>query len=630
MVLTILIFLLIICSFSVYAGAKFHKRFEEVLPITMMGMAAVLFLSGFLGVLKVGLWIILVLTMLFYLLSLYAWIRAENKKEFFQTFLNHFCTPGFFIFITLYFLFAYSFHGMKAIAWDDFTHWIDSVKVMSLFDDFATNPKGYSMFASYPPGLSLLQYCIQKIYGVISSHTGFSEWLNYFVYHIFFIAVLLPFTRKLQFKQWALLAAFILIAILVPISFSIHFYTSAYIDSLLSIVATAGFLYGIFFTEDEQDIFCCLLINLTLFTLVLLKDIGFLLALFVLAFHLLQSFRGSKDRGWNTKRNLFYILAWLTPKIMWSVHLNIRQVNQVFAQYHIYNSPFDVPYLSDVIKEVFYRLGTELTPVFSTNFSISHLGFLVIGLTCLYLLVQNIAAAAKQHRFLFPVIFILCLVFIVGIPFIYVMNFSEKEAKEVAEFARYISIPVSIVYFSALLLLYKILTEQRQRKAQMYSLILLSAMILFCNDSKLFDFLLRIDAHQSINARQEIDAYADEILKNTPDDARICIVFKEKNQAAYLVLKTSLKPRKLSTNIDSTVINSFVSFDAQSWEKDFLSNYDYLILYQQNDFFAQHFSHLFKSSESIQTGLYKLNSSDHLLYPINLDLPQSSTPENNP
>jgi len=77
--LTNLVFFLILISGSAYAAIRFRKRFEETMPISVMGIVLILFTFGLMGILEVGMIALYAMAVGFYLLaSVLIYQKMEN------------------------------------------------------------------------------------------------------------------------------------------------------------------------------------------------------------------------------------------------------------------------------------------------------------------------------------------------------------------------------------------------------------------------------------------------------------------------------------------------------------------------------------------------------------------------
>ncbi len=188
---------MLLASGSVFGVSFFEKKFEEVLPITCMGISGILFIFGMFGMLKIGFWLIFAALIALVLISL---LNTIIKKDFLQ-FVKGFFTPAFFIFSFLFFIICLCNRGKLAAHTDEFSHWVDSVKTMFLLDDFITNENSHSLFKSYPPIMALFQYFFQRVNALIFRSNDFVEEKVYVAYQVFVVSLILPFFKMLNTKE---------------------------------------------------------------------------------------------------------------------------------------------------------------------------------------------------------------------------------------------------------------------------------------------------------------------------------------------------------------------------------------------------------------------------------------------
>ena len=111
------LFLWVLLSGSVLAAAQFERTFEEILPITCMGIVLVLFLFGAAGMLSAGVYAVLLAAACFWAYGLWRIVRGGGKQL-----LKNLITPAFVIFCVLFALLMLGDYGMLSTGWDDFSH----------------------------------------------------------------------------------------------------------------------------------------------------------------------------------------------------------------------------------------------------------------------------------------------------------------------------------------------------------------------------------------------------------------------------------------------------------------------------------------------------------------------------
>ena len=124
----LVLFLIMLLSITVSYSGFFKKRFEEVLPITVLSMTLLMYVCSILGSLKVGYYEVIGLTILAIGFSLYfVW---KDKKEFFMRSL----TPGLLFFVLFFGFIWWAHRGRLLTQWDEFSHWGLTVKNMFALD----------------------------------------------------------------------------------------------------------------------------------------------------------------------------------------------------------------------------------------------------------------------------------------------------------------------------------------------------------------------------------------------------------------------------------------------------------------------------------------------------------------
>lgn len=107
-----IVFFMAISSGSVFCGVRFGRKYEEILPITCMGIVLILFAFGILGILKAGIIVVALLVITLYILS----ANLLIKKRKFDDFLLAVFTPGFVVFLVIFIAFSFLNRGRLAYA----------------------------------------------------------------------------------------------------------------------------------------------------------------------------------------------------------------------------------------------------------------------------------------------------------------------------------------------------------------------------------------------------------------------------------------------------------------------------------------------------------------------------------
>lgn len=619
----ILFFFLLISSGSALCCAIFQKKYEDVLPITCSGIVLILFLFGIFGYLKTGVVVSCLLGIGFYIAAIF-WIL---KHKTIRAWLENFFSSGFFTFLIWSVILIFALYGKVLHSWDEFSHWGDIVKVMVYIDDFGTNPMSGSMFPSYPPGMGLFQYMLQKINLWISGGT-FSEWLLYVAYHMFAFSFLVPFIKGKGKKGifYAILAVGILF--LVPTMFYEEYYTTLYIDPFLGIVSGAG-IARILLCQ-EKDIFYSLYIVSACSMLVLAKDAGMLFAIVLGCTYLAAMFMDTKKYSRKTILNaVLIIMAILLPKVLWTVEVWRCGAKKVF------DAPVDLWQLTDILlnKDETYKntvwhtfwknFATSRIEIGNTGIGISSLFLLLIAILFIYILfkwgVKKGILEKRKSRLVFWIVVLQAVIYVVGLAITYIFKFTEYEATRLASYERYINVlHLSIwiiIVLSLINMIYNIVKMSKKvcvYASCMYLIAIVPLAILIILNIKDMVFI-------SKDVRKEYQETVDAITQYTKESEKIYVISQEDNGYNRLVLKYLLRPNTIN-DTGYSIGESFYEGDiwtinksSEEWMYELCAKYDYVLLYEINDYFIETYSKLFDKQEVLEKDLYQINKKTRTL-----------------
>lgn len=631
--MTQIILLMILMSGSIAGCAFGKKKFEELLPITCSGIVVILFLSGILSILNIGVYFILLLACLSVVLStLYI-----QKNKTWKLVLKNFFTPGFVVFTVLYFVLSILIKDMMVCEWDEFSHWADIVKVMVNLNDFGTNPDSGSLFASYTPGVALFQYFVQKIYLLIKPEESFSEWRLYFSYQILFISYLMPFMKKITFKQPLKILLLGSVIWLAPMLIFTNIYSSIYVDAMLGIFAGAAL--ATVFTDETKDWLYDVYICLTISVLVLAKDAGMLFAAFVLIAYIMDSFLECNNKACSFILNkvsilktVFGILAIILPKVLWTWNIKINQASVSFGN------------KINIIELVRVLLGMEpenYRSVVLHNYSlafVSHkieIGSQLIEIPYMALLIIFIGIAywfyvkskeidppkATIRKITLCLMVIQSIIFIVGMCVSYMFKFSENEAISLAGFSRYMKIIFHCWWVYLLMLAIDFASRENSKKIRVEIFVFCFCMIVLPWST----IALNVTRQTVDNAfahrapYQSLINQIEEITKNDEEPSEITVICQETQGYEQLLFRYALRPHDVDWKY--SIGEPFYEGDgftetitAEEWQERLVSKRDYVALYKINDYFIEEFASVFENADEImENGLYRVNKETGLL-----------------
>lgn len=606
-IISIILFLLLISSGSVFAASYFDKKYEEVLPITCGGIIVVSFLFGLVGLLRFSTTIISIVCLVLFVFGIVNAIR--NKKNI----LKNIFTPAFFVFVILLGFMFLGVYNKVINSIDEYSHWGDIVKVMTLHDVLGTDANVHAMYPSYPPSMSLFQYTLEEINSFISKES-FSEWLAYFGYDILAISFILPVCSKFNKNKVFSYICLVILLITLPYAFFLASYFSLYIDSFLSFLIAAGLIELLW--HEEEDIFFDLRMYSIMFTLTLAKDTGLLFAILLLAGFIIEHLLNSKNKF--SKNNIVSIVSGvvsvLAAKLLWSLSITLGGANRIFSDKIDFKNLFlvligkDDSYRSIVFKNYITELVTSGRDIGNTNIMINYallVLFAVVGAYLVVYLVNKKQLVKKVNCAVTKYVSILTIViFVIGMCVIYMYKFSEVEALGLASLDRYLN----IVYFGEWLFITLSLLIYANNYDVNYKVIclLLICFSLTCTSLEtIVTFTSNAFAKASLAIRQSYTPIADSVLEKLDGDDKVWFIKQYSDNEDGLVFNYLIRPNYSdgywSIGIPYDDEDGYtVKIKPEEW-KDLLikGNYDYVYLYDVDGVFREYFASCFKDPTNI-------------------------------
>ena len=629
--LTQIVLLGILLSGSVWGSAVCKKKSEDLLPITCAAIVLVLFLCGILGILKQGIFLVLILSAILWGYSIFFLFKQKSWREFG----NSFGTPALCIFIAAYIVLTYTNYGMMAASWDEFSHWADIVKAMVSIDDFGTNPLAQSMFQSYPPGMALFQYFFQKVYLLLNKGELFSEWRLYFSYQIFFLSFLLPFLRKLTFKNISVKSIFnmFIAAVLCcfgPMLIFEDIYIIILIDAFLGLIAGTGM--AMIFVREDKDWSYDAYILLNISMLILAKDAGMLFAIFILITYVLDNiFFRTAGKEKKIFCGVLGVFALLLPKMLWSYNIKSNSASVAFsnkvdavALFKVIFGIDKTSYRVEVVKNFFEGLFTRCFEISVLNIKIPYIILYVVLIMACYGTYRKYkkwsTGYSRSRKLVLNLLIVEAVVYVLGLCVTYMFKFTEYEAVRIASFERYMHIMLEgIVVFLILLIVHYILNNQNQKYFGVCVLCIVLALLPW---GMIKDVAMRTTVTNTINTRARyipIIEQVEKIAAETGKELRISVISQESAGYDRLILRYSLRPNKIvgSESIGEAFYDGdiwTVEKNAEQWQEEIVNNADYVALYHLNDYFIENYAEVFENPEEIhENGLYQVNKETGLL-----------------
>lgn len=619
--ISIVLFWLTLFSVSCLV-ASYGKKVEKILPVTTMAGLVWLFLCGIIGSLNLGFYTIVFATVV-------AWIllgcRLVNGKDNRRVFREN-CSGSVLAPIMLMFMFfLWCDWGMMAgNTSDEFTHWIYIVKEMVRLNKFGTVSDANAMFASYPPGLALIQYFLEKL-NLLVSDNYFSEWRSFYAYHILMITMFFPFLQRGK-KVFSIISMGI--CFLLPTCFYMTYHD---LTPEPIIAVMTGCAFARIYIEKEKDMLYHLYICLICASLALMKDSGMLFAFFVCLAYFVDGMLFSNVKTGVRKwcRILVCFCFTIIPKVLWNIELTVTKANAQFP------STVDVSVLLDVLlgKDTSYRAVTWEKFVDSIFINIIYIQnpwtdssalqpnwfslscfqlvfvFFVIWLIIIRLWTKKNGADEKKRLYaLMGVFFALLVVYVLGVGVTYLTNFSEYEATILAGFSIYTQVPYLSCFVIIILVAIDILKDSKY-DLRLGITVLFCIVMLISPKINAWNYVSREYVENSVSRREAYFDLCGKIAFTCTSDDKVCFINQEQWLYPYVAIRYEVRPVCLDLIGDFStwyISETSTYYDEKTFFDSVSLKYDYLAIYKPDEFFVKMYSNLFED-EIEPNSLYRVN-----------------------
>lgn len=620
----LIIFTICIFSFCL-AGVVFcNKKFEDTLPLAFTTIVIILLGFGVVGILKSGVIILLIGFAVLLGTSIVKIFKSSNSKEICQNFF----TPCFVVFSILLVYFVYTLYGKLYDGFDEFSHWGDVVKAMTVYDKFSTDPEMNSLFPTYPPGMSLLLYFVTKI-DILVSGKEYTEYLSIIGSCMFTVSFIIPAFRFIKHKPLDYISALIII-IGMPQFLFFSAYTYVFIDAFLGIVFGATMLQ-ILFVEDKDWIYD-LTVCSSAFVLVLAKDAGILFSVMIVIAYIVDRiviYDKKCDKLYFNiiKMILMPIFAIAVPKLLWNYCINRDGAKKVFpSQYNISDYIGVVTGKIDSYRRESY--DNFNTAIFNSDILDEYTGvrvsyfvlavILSVAVTTFIILLIKYGKVKRSTGLVVLVVSSLSMfIYMWGMRITYMYNFSEYDAIILTSFCRYMNIGFVGIWTAIFIALFYAVYEKKNMRY--VNVILLLVVVALTNPIKFeYKVLTRQLVNEAEDYRKDIDSFAEKIKECVDKNDRIYYVSQEASDYNFYTMHTSARPCKILNWHGWSLGGPFYEkdyFSVQKSSEDFINelalNYDYLAIQNINESFVDSYSDLFYSSDEIKAeSIYKVTFDD--------------------
>ena len=619
-----LLLLAILLSGALCMSAVLNKKIEFTLPAWIFTITAVLYITSIINFLTIGFYFILAVSLISILVFTYYFIKNIRNLK---TFLKNIITPGLIFFLIVSFISWKMHSGRMLMEWDEFSHWGLAVKNIFYTDKLYTYPGAVIIYQDYPPITALFQYFCLKVLGIYMESYLFQAVLY------FYIGFAIYLFHDVEFSDSKGIILRSIFVIFIPAALFSKFYTCLYVDALLGLLF--AYILLRYFTEKESK-FKTLNIALSYIALTLIKSSGAALALFSAIIitldriYLSRLLKLSLSKSGNNKFSLRKIFVLLHPyliiiaaKLSWSIHIKIQNIGFARDTSRMTFSniiSFLFGKASDMQSQIVKNFGQALiTKPISDNeiMFIPYIAWMLFILCITVWLLRTIDKKSIISRYSLAQInvFILSLVYCVSLLVIYIFAFSENEALHLASYKRYAATFVlGALYFSFGLLLFKSKMHP-QKKLLNYMTAFMIILISFFNfaTDKDYSILSAPDPQISINKRAEY-ANVEKITQIVNRDERIFFIDQggqgySNLVANYIVYPIGIGSSPYSYSIGPAKYNGDMwSYDVspEEWEQTLLDKYDYVFIFNSDEYLNEKFGYFFENSVAENRSLYRI------------------------
>ena len=533
-------------------------------------------------------------------------------------------------------LFTFTFlFDKRAIGWDEFSHWMLTLKNMFHFDSLGLGELSSTEYQSYPPAVQLFESFHLIFYPDFKESNAFMGRTMLLLGTLFapaFHNVKHPISAALRF----------LILFFAPVAF----YSSAY--SMLYIDAVLGFLFAhivwLYFSEERFDRFFVFHFTLSSAVLVLVKNVGialFALAMLIILIDVVIGRRKyslplpqikKKDCLLGTG---FIVLIPVAAMISWNIYQRVHQISDFWQSSASVNlqsmmALITAPkaYQSQVLRDFIYNYQYHFSlGRISTSFALYPAYFFAL---CAF-----VGVCAKSIRRGILLGITLCIsywAYIASILAIYLLLLPEVEAVVLSSFKRYMNNQtLSCSLFTLYLLLNPVVLSNddacaspaiRIRKLNLRFrkflpfLVALSFPFLSGSAASLVKQYLgaRQDAQYVKTYRAEHTHLIEMANSIENKEAQIYYLYQSGNNGHYQMARLHAAPIRFNRKdfcIAATPEHTFDTYTAikspAEWSSELAAAYDYVYLDLADEAFADDYEVLFESREAIAShAMYKV------------------------
>ena len=431
---------------SAYA-VLLKRQLAETMILAAISVVLVLFCFGHinvLGSLLYGVYFIVALAALSAVYIIYTLLKKRDSLKDAQL------LKGCLLFFGLLGLSFIAGYGRSIHLWDEFSFWGTIVKHMYFADAFGTvaHPN-YSIYISnYIPGTGLFQYFFTRF----SYH--FVEHNLYVAQNMLYFCLIMPLVKDVFSKRkWMMQVLLLVVLLMLPTIADVMFYSNLYVDAILGVFFGFSLLYY-FKYRYEESLFGILIVTATVSMVVLIKHMGFVLALGILAIilvdlvffnrrNVISLVKQESGIFKRTGKILLLLLPFISVPLIRFSWTNLVTRSGILLEESAFSPGYVLSFFSNQIEpyQIQAREGfiNSMIYVHVLNFRMSPVIFSLVFLFAAFILALLLTKKPDNYRMMISSILIAfglyCYQLTLALFFIFL--FPESEAISLAGFDRY-------------------------------------------------------------------------------------------------------------------------------------------------------------------------------------------------
>lgn len=431
-----LIMFFTITIISIVIALRLKIRTEQAIPITVIGMIIIVYLTGIIGNLEIGIILIYIILLISIIYMIYYLIKnRKTKSELIKKYLS----PAILIYGILYILFVILNSDRIFENYDEFNHWGLIIKDMYQNNNFAFSRDSVTLFNEYPPFTAVFEYILLKF------STTYSEDTIIIANNILSISILMPLLKKVNWDK-SIKWIFIITLLIVCLPFIVYknCYFNILVDVMIGILI--AYIFYQWFNNHDNKIYRNISTGLGIIAIMLIKSSGIAIASVIILILFINSIRKKKYKE-RIKDDIIVLVTIFCISLIllgfWK--FNIQKNNQ--------NENWDMDKISfqniiDILKgkepegkegftnSYFKSIFTRST-ITERNLTIFAATLLIMAINIYVYNKIDKEETRKEYKYYSIALYIFEIVYLIYMLFIYLFLFNVEETMAFSSFERY-------------------------------------------------------------------------------------------------------------------------------------------------------------------------------------------------